>query len=63
MDYKLSTVLYGHVLDVRGLATTNEGFIVSVSRDKTVKLWKPNRYLNILYFQNFSNLQTKFVTL
>lgn len=44
MAYKLSTVLYGHVLDVRGLATTGDGHIVSASRDKTAKLWRPNRY-------------------
>ncbi|XP_050425163.1 phospholipase A-2-activating protein [Adelges cooleyi] len=42
MAYKLSSVVYGHVLDVRGLSSTSDGCIVSASRDKSAKLWKPN---------------------
>ncbi|KAK7867192.1 hypothetical protein R5R35_008386 [Gryllus longicercus] len=40
--YKLSCVLYGHTLDVRSIAVSQEGYIVSGSRDKTAKIWKPN---------------------
>lgn len=41
-SYKLSCVLYGHNLDVRSVAVTHEGYIVSGSRDKCAKIWKPN---------------------
>ncbi|XP_066992739.1 phospholipase A-2-activating protein [Anabrus simplex] len=40
--YKLSCVLYGHTLDVRCIAVTQEGYIVSGSRDRSAKIWKPN---------------------
>ncbi|KAJ9583075.1 hypothetical protein L9F63_022581 [Diploptera punctata] len=40
--YKLSCVLYGHTGDVRSVAETQEGFIVSGSRDRSAKIWKPN---------------------
>ncbi|RZF37593.1 hypothetical protein LSTR_LSTR003158 [Laodelphax striatellus] len=42
MPFKLSAALYGHSLDVRALAVTSDGRIVSASRDKTAKVWKPN---------------------
>lgn len=42
--YKFSTALYGHSMDVRGLAVTPDGSILSSSRDKTAKLWKPNGF-------------------
>lgn len=42
MAYKLSYVLYGHPLDVRALAVTADGYLVSTSRDKTARIWKPN---------------------
>lgn len=38
--YKLSNVLLGHTGDVRGLATTPDGALLSASRDKTAKLWR-----------------------
>lgn len=38
-DYKLSCELHGHSLDVRSVATSASGSIVSGSRDKTAKLW------------------------
>lgn len=38
-DFKLSTELSGHSLDVRGLAYANN-CIVSGSRDKTARLWE-----------------------
>lgn len=41
-EFKLSTVLYGHSLDVRALDINNENCILSGSRDKSSKLWKPN---------------------
>lgn len=40
--YKLSCTLVGHKLDVRSLTVTKEGNIVSASRDKTARLWKPS---------------------
>uniref|UniRef100_A0A2H8TP61 Phospholipase A-2-activating protein n=1 Tax=Melanaphis sacchari TaxID=742174 RepID=A0A2H8TP61_9HEMI len=59
MAYKLSSVLYGHVLDVRGLATGSDGYIVSASRDKTAKLWKPNSgnagFTEVQTFKGHSN--------
>lgn len=44
MVFKLSSVLFGHSLDVRSLATTEDGSIISTSRDKTSRIWKPNGY-------------------
>ncbi|XP_050524423.1 phospholipase A-2-activating protein [Daktulosphaira vitifoliae] len=59
MAYKLSSVVYGHVLDVRGLSSTSNGYIVSVSRDKTAKLWKPNSenagYTEVQTFSGHTN--------
>lgn len=40
-DYKLSTVLSGHSMDVRCVATTKEFCILTASRDRTAKLWHP----------------------
>lgn len=42
--YKLSSSVPGHEIDVRGLATTvfPAGAFVSVSRDRTGKVWVPN---------------------
>ncbi|XP_014481600.1 PREDICTED: phospholipase A-2-activating protein [Dinoponera quadriceps] len=40
--YKLSTVLLGHTADVRAVATFMDGTVVSVSRDKTARVWKPS---------------------
>ncbi|XP_026684637.1 phospholipase A-2-activating protein-like [Diaphorina citri] len=42
--YKLSTALYGHSMDVRSLSVTPDGCILSASRDKSAKLWKPNEF-------------------
>lgn len=39
--YKLSSVLLGHSADVRAVATFLDGTVVSVSRDKTARVWKP----------------------
>lgn len=41
-EYKLSTVLYGHSLDVRTLDVNKDDCILSGSRDKTAKFWRPN---------------------
>lgn len=38
-DFKLSTEIVGHSLDVRSVATANN-CIISGSRDKTVKIWE-----------------------
>ncbi|XP_070162240.1 phospholipase A-2-activating protein isoform X2 [Polyergus mexicanus] len=40
-SYKLSSVLLGHTGDVRAVATFADGTVVSVSRDKTARVWKP----------------------
>ncbi|XP_011697767.1 PREDICTED: phospholipase A-2-activating protein [Wasmannia auropunctata] len=39
--YKLSSVLLGHSADVRAVTTFLDGTVVSVSRDKTARVWKP----------------------
>ncbi|KAJ2853397.1 WD repeat protein Lub1 [Coemansia erecta] len=47
MAYKLSATLSGHSSDVRGLASQGSDLLVSVSRDKTAKVWKrasPNEF-------------------
>ncbi|KAI4481891.1 hypothetical protein M0802_013872 [Mischocyttarus mexicanus] len=41
-SYKLSSVLFGHASDVRAIATFADGSIVSTSRDKTARVWKPS---------------------
>ncbi|XP_076300177.1 phospholipase A2 activator protein [Lasioglossum baleicum] len=41
-SYKLSTSLFGHTSDVRAVATFTDGTIVSTSRDKTARVWKPS---------------------
>ncbi|KAG7212515.1 hypothetical protein KM043_012825 [Ampulex compressa] len=40
--YKLSTELAGHEGDVRAVAAFADGTIVSTSRDKTARVWKPS---------------------
>ncbi|XP_063043618.1 phospholipase A-2-activating protein [Engraulis encrasicolus] len=42
--YRLSCTIPGHEMDVRGLATAAfpEGGFVSVSRDRTARVWAPN---------------------
>lgn len=40
-DFKLSTELLGHSLDVRAVVTA-KNCIVSGSRDKTAKIWERN---------------------
>ncbi|XP_011640345.1 phospholipase A-2-activating protein [Pogonomyrmex barbatus] len=39
--YKLSSVLLGHTADVRAVAAFLDGTVVSASRDKTARVWKP----------------------
>lgn len=43
--YRLSCSLLGHELDVRGLVCClyPPGAFVSVSRDRTTRLWAPDR--------------------
>ncbi|KAL4428166.1 hypothetical protein ABPG75_002255 [Micractinium tetrahymenae] len=38
-EFKLRQELFGHLEDVRSLAVTPEGVVVTGSRDKTIKLW------------------------
>ncbi|KAK9477926.1 WD40-repeat-containing domain protein [Lipomyces japonicus] len=40
-DYKLSRSLKSHSSDVRGVVFPKEDLIVSVSRDRTLRVWKP----------------------
>ncbi|XP_046617824.1 phospholipase A-2-activating protein isoform X1 [Neodiprion virginianus] len=49
--YKLSSVLVGHSSDVRAVAAFKDGSLVSVSRDKTARLWRPNE-LNAGYTES-----------
>ncbi|KAL4433027.1 hypothetical protein ABPG77_006454 [Micractinium sp. CCAP 211/92] len=39
-DFKLRQELLGHLEDVRSLAISPEGVVVTGSRDKTIKLWR-----------------------
>ncbi|RZC40157.1 phospholipase A-2-activating protein [Asbolus verrucosus] len=41
--FKLSSSLFGHSLDVRSVVVANNNSIISGSRDKTAKLWIPNK--------------------
>lgn len=41
-EYKLSCTLSGHSLDVRAVAASTDGTIISGSRDATTKVWRPN---------------------
>lgn len=47
-DYKLSSVLNGHSMDVRCVATTKDYCILSASRDRTAKLWHPEGFVILL---------------
>ncbi|KAJ2323546.1 WD repeat protein Lub1, partial [Coemansia sp. RSA 2681] len=40
MAFKLSAELHGHMSDVRGLMAQGDDILVSVSRDKTGRIWK-----------------------
>ncbi|KAJ2742170.1 hypothetical protein GGI20_004678 [Coemansia sp. BCRC 34301] len=47
MSFKLSAELHGHMSDVRGLVTQGDSVLVSVSRDKTGRIWRrsgPNEF-------------------
>ncbi|KOB74661.1 putative phospholipase A2, activating protein [Operophtera brumata] len=57
-DYKLSSVLTGHSMDVRCVATTKEYCILSASRDRTAKLWHPEGvkdFVNVVTYKGHSN--------
>ncbi|CAG5103397.1 Similar to Plaa: Phospholipase A-2-activating protein (Rattus norvegicus) [Cotesia congregata] len=43
LPYRLSSILVGHGEDVRDITAFENGTIVSVSRDKTARVWVPNR--------------------
>ncbi|XP_057317804.1 phospholipase A-2-activating protein [Microplitis mediator] len=43
LPYRLSCTLVGHSEDVRAIAAFENGTIVSASRDKTARVWIPNR--------------------
>ncbi|XP_015115181.1 phospholipase A-2-activating protein [Diachasma alloeum] len=42
-DYKLNCTLVGHTGDVRAIAFFEDGTLVSASRDKTARVWRPSR--------------------
>ncbi|XP_063701799.1 phospholipase A-2-activating protein [Culicoides brevitarsis] len=56
-EYKLSCELAGHSLDVRAVTEGPDGTIISGSRDKTAKIWKPegNGFTEILTMKDHSN--------
>ncbi|XP_047521233.1 phospholipase A-2-activating protein [Pieris napi] len=57
-DYKLSTVLSGHSMDVRCVSATKDYCILSASRDRTAKLWHPEgvkSYVNVVTYKGHSN--------
>ncbi|XP_052738661.1 phospholipase A-2-activating protein [Bicyclus anynana] len=57
-DYKLSSVLCGHSMDVRCVATTTESCILSSSRDRTAKLWHPEGvkdFVNVVTYKGHKN--------
>lgn len=41
-EFKLSTCLYGHSMDIRSVTVSSNNDIISGSRDRTVKYWKYN---------------------
>jgi WD40 repeat protein len=46
-SYRLRCQLYGHEQDVRSVsAITEYDGIVSGSRDKTARIWRPSEYVN-----------------
>ncbi|KAL4710493.1 hypothetical protein ACJJTC_008895 [Scirpophaga incertulas] len=57
-DYKLSSILRGHSLDVRCVSTTKENCILSASRDRTAKLWHPEGvkdFMSVVTYRGHSN--------
>uniref|UniRef100_A0AAR2LAW2 Phospholipase A2-activating protein n=1 Tax=Pygocentrus nattereri TaxID=42514 RepID=A0AAR2LAW2_PYGNA len=63
--YRLSCSIPGHEMDVRGLASTffPEGAFVSVSRDRTARVWVPNSSENRGYKElHCMNGHTNFVS-
>lgn len=58
ISYRLRCQLYGHESDVRSVSTITEyDGILSGSRDKTARIWRPSEYvlLKRLYFSIQSN--------
>ena len=50
-SYRLRCQLYGHEQDVRSVSTITEyDGIVSGSRDKTARIWRPSEYVNEKYY-------------
>ncbi|KAJ8972552.1 hypothetical protein NQ314_000139 [Rhamnusium bicolor] len=58
-EFKLSTSLFGHSMDIRSLAVTSSNDIISGSRDRTAKYWKynplQNTYHEVMTYQNHEN--------
>uniref|UniRef100_A0A0C9QJU1 Plaa protein n=1 Tax=Fopius arisanus TaxID=64838 RepID=A0A0C9QJU1_9HYME len=42
-EYKFNCTLAGHTEDVRAIAFFDDGTLVSASRDKTARVWRPSR--------------------
>ena len=44
-NFKLSSILEGHEMDVRAITAAfyPEGSIITGSRDRTARIWVPNR--------------------
>ncbi|KAG5881794.1 hypothetical protein JTB14_037091 [Gonioctena quinquepunctata] len=58
-DFKLSTSLFGHSMDIRAVAVTESNDIISGSRDRTAKYWKydplHNTFHEVMTYQNHEN--------
>ena len=63
MVYKLRSVLRGHELDVRAVASSNypEGSVLTASRDQQCKLWVPEESKNFTDSKTFLG-HTKYVS-
>ncbi|CAG8491482.1 5716_t:CDS:10, partial [Ambispora leptoticha] len=61
-EFKLSATLIGHEQDVRGIRAVSDSAVVSVSRDKTVRLWSRLATTNVFTEDKVFLGHTHFVT-
>ncbi|XP_018568401.1 phospholipase A-2-activating protein [Anoplophora glabripennis] len=58
-EFKLSTCLYGHSMDIRSVTVSSNNDIISGSRDRTAKYWKynplQNIYCEVMTYKNHEN--------
>lgn len=60
--YKLRCNLLGHSKDVRAVATSQEGLVVTASRDATARLWAPAATGNLYEAEQVYSGHTSYVT-